>query len=197
MDELKKAKLDLPPPPQENEFPKRPFGVFQEPNFEAKVICCCFHFDVQMYFVFSNNTKYFYSNGAQVGIRKSIFSNTEKEVTETVILKREQTAQELSEHQSDAATGTIGSNGHLNTGKKIVRQILCSTKITWTMYLACCMRAPSNHKSFFTNSISFAHESITAFQHPCTHEFQDTMKQTHNRYGTARWLTFSLSLLSF
>lgn len=38
MDELKRAKLDLPPPGQPNEFPQRPFGVFQEPNFEAKVI---------------------------------------------------------------------------------------------------------------------------------------------------------------
>lgn len=37
MDELKASKLDLPEPGQQIEFPKRPFGVFQEPNFEAKV----------------------------------------------------------------------------------------------------------------------------------------------------------------
>lgn len=37
MEELRKAKMDLPPPAQPNEFPQRPFGVFQEPNFEAKV----------------------------------------------------------------------------------------------------------------------------------------------------------------
>lgn len=37
MDELKKSKMDLPAPPQPNEFPKKPFGVFVEPNFEAKV----------------------------------------------------------------------------------------------------------------------------------------------------------------
>lgn len=38
MDELRKTKMDLPPPPQANEFPKKPFGVFVEPNFEAKVL---------------------------------------------------------------------------------------------------------------------------------------------------------------
>lgn len=37
MDELRKAKMDLPPPPQPNELPQKPFGVFQEQNFEAKV----------------------------------------------------------------------------------------------------------------------------------------------------------------
>lgn len=37
MDELKRAKMDLPPPAQPNELPKRPFGSFKEPNFEAKV----------------------------------------------------------------------------------------------------------------------------------------------------------------
>lgn len=50
---------------------------------------------------------------SQVGIRKSAFSETEKVVTETVILKREQTAQEVIETQLT----TIGSNGHLNMGK--------------------------------------------------------------------------------
>lgn len=38
MDELRKAKMDLPPPGQSNEFPKKKFGLFVEPNFEAKVI---------------------------------------------------------------------------------------------------------------------------------------------------------------
>lgn len=37
MDELRKTKMDLPSPAQANEFPKKPFGVFIEPNFEAKV----------------------------------------------------------------------------------------------------------------------------------------------------------------
>lgn len=37
MDELRKSKMDLPPPPQANEFPKKKFGLFVEPNFEAKV----------------------------------------------------------------------------------------------------------------------------------------------------------------
>lgn len=58
MDELRKAKLDLPPAATENEFPKRPFGIFTEPSFEAKI-----------------------------GRRKPIFTETEKEVTDTVILR--------------------------------------------------------------------------------------------------------------
>ncbi|XP_037051277.1 uncharacterized protein LOC119085120 [Bradysia coprophila] len=86
MDELRKAKMDLPPPAQPNEFPKKKFGLFVEPNFEAKV-----------------------------GIRKSIFSDTERQVTSTVILQREQTAQEIAESQLNQAT-SIGSNTQLNTG---------------------------------------------------------------------------------
>lgn len=118
MDELRKAKLDLPPPPQENEFPKRPFGVFQEPNFEAKVSA-----DRSEQFSLNSWTYRSILWWEQVGIRKSIFSNTEKEVTETVILKREQTAQEISEIQSETVAVNIGSNGHLSTGKKILLQI--------------------------------------------------------------------------
>lgn len=89
MEDLRKAKLDLPPPPAPNEFPQKPFGVFVEPNFEAKV-----------------------------GIRKSIFSVTEKEVTDTVILRREMTAQELQDIAESApgATQTAhSSNGQLNS----------------------------------------------------------------------------------
>lgn len=37
MEDLRKGKLELPPPGGEGEFPRRPFGVFVEPNFEAKV----------------------------------------------------------------------------------------------------------------------------------------------------------------
>lgn len=37
MDELKRAKMDLPPPPAPNEKPQKPFGEFQEQNFESKV----------------------------------------------------------------------------------------------------------------------------------------------------------------
>lgn len=37
MDELRKSKMDLPPPAEPNEFPKKKFGVFVEPNYEAKV----------------------------------------------------------------------------------------------------------------------------------------------------------------
>lgn len=58
LDELRKAKLELPPPPQPNELPKRPFGEFTEPTFEAKI-----------------------------GRRKSIFTETEKEVTDNVVMR--------------------------------------------------------------------------------------------------------------
>lgn len=37
MDELKKSKLDHPGPPQKDELPSRPFGVFTEPSFEQIV----------------------------------------------------------------------------------------------------------------------------------------------------------------
>ena len=58
MEELKKAKLDLPPAPEPNELPKKPFGVFVEPTMAEKI-----------------------------GHRKTDFSQIEKEVTETVISK--------------------------------------------------------------------------------------------------------------
>lgn len=60
MDELKRAKMDLPPPASSNELPKRPFGQFIEPSFDVKI-----------------------------GRRNTIFTETEKEVTENVILKNE------------------------------------------------------------------------------------------------------------
>lgn len=37
MDDLRKARMDLPPPPTPNELPQKPFGEFQEQDFEAKV----------------------------------------------------------------------------------------------------------------------------------------------------------------
>lgn len=55
-------------------------------------------------------------NHFQVGIRKSIFSDTERQVTSTVIMQREQTAQEVAESQLNDPT-TIGSNTQLNIGK--------------------------------------------------------------------------------
>lgn len=59
MDELRKAKLDLPPPATASELPQREFGVFVEPTFEAKV-----------------------------GIRKSIIADTEKELSDAAVLQR-------------------------------------------------------------------------------------------------------------
>lgn len=55
-EELRKAKMDLPPPPSDNEFPQRQFGVFVEPTKDEKI-----------------------------GHRKSDFTEIEKEVTENVI----------------------------------------------------------------------------------------------------------------
>lgn len=120
MDELRKAKLDLPPPPQPNELPKKPFGVIEEQNFEAKVKIHQIYFWGMSNFQLKTSTYL-----KQVGIRKSLFTNSEKEVLQTVILKREQTAQDLAAAAAaEAAAGTTqvtmnGSNGHLNTGNLI------------------------------------------------------------------------------
>lgn len=58
-EELRKAKMELPPPPlDDNEFPQKPFGVFVEPTKDEKI-----------------------------GHRKSDFTSIEKEVTENVIKK--------------------------------------------------------------------------------------------------------------
>ncbi|XP_038115917.1 uncharacterized protein LOC6039691 isoform X2 [Culex quinquefasciatus] len=84
MDELRKAGLELPPPPEPIELPKKPFGVFVEPTVEAKI-----------------------------GRRKQEFTETEKEVTETVKIKREITAQEVATLNQEVATGS-GSNSQLN-----------------------------------------------------------------------------------
>lgn len=58
MQELKRLKLDLPPPPQPNEFPQRQLGEFIEPDFEKKI-----------------------------GHRKSVFTENEREVLTNVILR--------------------------------------------------------------------------------------------------------------
>lgn len=55
-EELRKAKMDLPPTPADNEFPQKPFGVFVEPTIDE-----------------------------QIGHRRSDFSEIEVEVTENVI----------------------------------------------------------------------------------------------------------------
>lgn len=58
MADLKKYKMDLPPPPQQCELPKYEFGRFIEPEFETKV-----------------------------GRRKTKFTEIERRTTETVILR--------------------------------------------------------------------------------------------------------------
>lgn len=108
MEELRKHKLDQPPPAEPNELPRKPFGIFTEPNFEAKVISN----------IEKQNSKLFIfepTNKKQVGIRKSTFTDTEKEVTDNVIMRQEISAQELAESNlSDEATG--GSNSQINAG---------------------------------------------------------------------------------
>lgn len=58
MADLRKYKMDLPPPPQQIELPKHEFGRFIEPEFDTKV-----------------------------GRRKQKFTDTERRTTETVILR--------------------------------------------------------------------------------------------------------------
>jgi hypothetical protein len=55
-EELRRAKMELPPPAADNEHPQKPFGVFVEPTADEKI-----------------------------GHRKSDFTEIEKEVTENVI----------------------------------------------------------------------------------------------------------------
>ncbi|XP_055549800.1 uncharacterized protein LOC129732700 isoform X2 [Wyeomyia smithii] len=77
MEELRKAGMELPPPPSEIELPKKPFGVFVEPTVEAKI-----------------------------GRRKQEFTKTEKEVTETVKTKREITTQEIANLNQSNGSGS-------------------------------------------------------------------------------------------
>uniref|UniRef100_A0A182VXT3 Rab-GAP TBC domain-containing protein n=1 Tax=Anopheles minimus TaxID=112268 RepID=A0A182VXT3_9DIPT len=85
MEELRKAGLELPPPPSEIELPKKEFGIFVEPTAAA-----------------------------QIGRRKQEFTETEKEVTETVKLKREITELEIA-NLNRTATAPGGSTQQLNT----------------------------------------------------------------------------------
>nr|XP_022915710.1 USP6 N-terminal-like protein isoform X1 [Onthophagus taurus] len=85
MDELKKSKLDLPPPASKEELPNRPFGIFIEPTFEQIV-----------------------------GHRLEKFSEKEKETNELVLLRREQARQSMEEsRESQASTGgeSVGNAG--------------------------------------------------------------------------------------
>jgi len=67
LDELKRAKLDYPGPPPQNELPQHPFGLFTEPTFERKV-----------------------------GQRSSEFSAVERATRESVMLRRDAAITEVS-----------------------------------------------------------------------------------------------------
>ncbi|GAB0090019.1 Rab-GTPase-TBC domain [Sergentomyia squamirostris] len=130
MEELRKNKMDLPPPPGEHELPKRPFGEFREPSIESKI-----------------------------GRRKSIFSETEREATDNVILRRDLTAQDLAESRlSEGAIG--GSNSQLNTvhvaesedggslGLCSSRKSLADTSVTSTADLSIFSGGQRSHQAF-------------------------------------------------
>lgn len=70
------------------------------------------YYVLQFQFLLLSFRLFFVSHPCQAGIRKQ-FTNSEKEVLQTVILKREQTAQEV----ADSQLTMNGSNGHLSTGK--------------------------------------------------------------------------------
>lgn len=125
MDELRKTKMDLPSPAQANEFPKKPFGVFIEPNFEAKAsVFRFFFFNCAILLTFIYLQYNFLYVLIKVGFRKSIFTETEKEVTDNVILRREITQQELAESRLSVEATDVGSNNHMNTvGKHSVLMV--------------------------------------------------------------------------
>ncbi|XP_077301898.1 USP6 N-terminal-like protein [Arctopsyche grandis] len=77
--DLKKAKLDYPGPPPPNELPKRPLGLFIEPDIRAKI-----------------------------GRRAEQFSETEKQVRATVVLRREKAALEAEEFRVSQSDGVSG-----------------------------------------------------------------------------------------
>lgn len=58
MAELRRYKMDLPPHPQDHEFPQNPLGQFVEPDFETKI-----------------------------GLRKTAFTDNERKTTENVIMR--------------------------------------------------------------------------------------------------------------
>lgn len=81
MEELKKAKLDYPGPPKDEELPHRPFGSFIEPTFERKI-----------------------------GRRAEEFSQVEKATTENVELQREKAAREAAEYPESHISVENGGN---------------------------------------------------------------------------------------
>lgn len=63
-----------------------------------------------------------------MGIRKSIFSDTEKEVTDKVILRREMTVQELANIQA-ADSGSVGQLNASGKWQKRIDNTLCGNNI--------------------------------------------------------------------
>ncbi|KAJ0183808.1 hypothetical protein K1T71_000231 [Dendrolimus kikuchii] len=114
MDELKRAKLDYPGPPPPNELPKRPLGVFVEPDKKSKI-----------------------------GQRAENFSETEKQARATVILRREKAALELQElrvSQSDTVSDHSGVAGGVRCDDSLSalgsRRSLADTSVTSTADLS-------------------------------------------------------------
>lgn len=80
MEELRKAKLDLPGPPQKDELPTRPYGIFIEPSFEQIV-----------------------------GRRSETFTDKEKETNKIVTLTSD-AAKETLEHESQECQLSVGES---------------------------------------------------------------------------------------
>lgn len=83
MEDLKKSKLDHPGPPQKDELPTRPFGIFKEPTFEQIV-----------------------------GFRAEQFTEKEKATNEIVTLVSEQ-ARESAEKEKEIQLSVGDSIGQL------------------------------------------------------------------------------------
>lgn len=133
-EELKRAKLELPPDPGEIEFPKRPFGVFNEPSFESKVITVWLRMINKLFLMEESSAdwskkidfhrkrersyryRYF-----EVGI---LFNAFELFDNSTSFFRRELTATDIATEinnnentkLSEMGAVGIGSNGHLNSG---------------------------------------------------------------------------------
>ncbi|CAH2035138.1 unnamed protein product, partial [Iphiclides podalirius] len=114
MEELKRAKLDYPGQPPPNELPKRPLGLFVEPDKKSKI-----------------------------GQRAENFSDTEKQARATVILRREKAALELQElrvSQSDTVSEHSGVASGVRCEDSVSalgsRRSLADTSVTSTADLS-------------------------------------------------------------
>lgn len=92
--DLRAKRMDLPPPPAENEFPKCEMGKFIEPTIEKKL-----------------------------GLRTECFSDSERNMTEFVISRKEENGNDNDESQDDAISNlNTGMSHSRKTRKNILRK---------------------------------------------------------------------------